>query len=920
MRLMTSLDFLDQSFERERNESFSQNYRIANNVINQMHRDLQRLASTTASVEGMGAALQAQDSKKIDKSFEEYWFQLQLENDISTVGIFSPDGKKLSLMGDDIYPADIIESARETSAPSWAILCEDNCYMYAAIAMMVDGNDVGVALYGMPLSAFVVNYTEITSSQSGVILEKFNDTYPEYNPDIIAINNRDENTAVMQMAFKKSSISQLLNYPQKINIMDSSYEVSAMDIPGQLGKRRGYFIFINNITEKVIANNLVIKSSYHFEMVGFIIMEVCLFALLLGPLNRIRLATSYMPLLAKNAYSHVRESLSKKTRRIGVFDEADTLNRVAIELSDKLEFMQNELETRANALESHSLALRKERDFVTGVLDTAHALILTHDADGNIKLINHYGCWISGYEEPDLLGKPFENLFPDGQFTQEIKQNIKALSCGERNSYQHETDMQCIGGDRMHLAWYHSSLPVPDSSAYDILTVALDISERKKAEDHLGWLASHDALTSLFNRRRFTEELERVLALSLRYKHTGAVIFFDIDHFKEVNDTCGHHTGDILLKRIADSVSQLIRDTDTLARFGGDEFALLLNESSVDEATLVSQRICESIANLQISHQGNRLHVSASVGISVFPAQGDNVTDLMSNADMAMYCVKKTGRNGWSLFDTALSVKTESQERTYWSQTVKQSLHEDLIELFFQPICNISSGQITHYEALLRIRHEDSFLPPANFIRAAEESGLIKKVDEIVIQKAFAYQHHLQRNGKIVTLAINLSGQSFQNKDLFEHIRVFANAYSIRPERIIFEITETSAVSDIDITCKTMLTLKQDGYKFALDDFGSGFSSLYYLKQFPIDFIKIDGAFIKNIARDMEDRVLVKAVVDAAKAFNLKTIAEFAETEEIVNILKEIGVDYAQGYHIDKPKAFHDVWPALPEQISAAAG
>ncbi len=918
VRLTISLQYLEKSFNEQRTETFAQNYRIANNIINQLYTDLQRLATTTTTMEGMAQALHTQDTSAIEKTFDEYWFQLQLENDISTVAIFSAQGKRLAIWGEETYPSDIVDNVISTSKPSWSILCTSNCYIYAAIAVLVEGIDAGVVLYGMPLSAFVISYAELTSSQAGLALEKPGKLTGADSMELLALNERDKNLPVIRQVMSQTGISQLMNSPQRVDTENAHYDVAAMDIPDQLGEQRGYLLFINDITDKVSANNKIIRDSYRFEILAFALVESSLFLLLIGPLNRIRNATSYMPLLAQNAFVHVRETLAKTTRNLGIMDEADTLNHVAIELSQKLETLQNELEDRAEALEHNAIDLRKERDFVTGLLDTAHALIITHDADGRIKLVNHYACWISGFEENELLSKSFESLFPFDQYSNEIAQNLHALSTGERNSYQHETPLQCLGGELLYMAWYHSSLKVADSLRYDILTVGLDISERKKAEDHLGWLASHDPLTSLFNRRRFTEELERALSMSIRHKRSGALVYFDIDHFKEVNDTCGHHIGDILLKRIADTVRQITRETDVLARFGGDEFALLMAETSINEATTVVERICESIANLQISHQGKQLHVSSSIGVTIFPEQGDNIAELMSNADMAMYCIKKSGRNGWCLFDENIAVKHDSQERIYWSQMVKQSMHEDIIDLFFQPICHIGSRQISHYETLLRIRQDESFLPPTDFIRAAEESGLIKKVDETVIQKAFAYQHRLQRNNRIVSLAINLSGQSFQNPQLFEHIRLYAQAYSIQPDRIIFEITETSAVSDIDLTCKNMLTLKQDGFKFALDDFGSGFSSLYYLKQFPIDFIKIDGAFIKNIARDMEDRVLVKTIVEAARAFNLKTIAEFVENQEIIDLLAEIGVDYAQGYYINKPASFDETWPALPQDIRAA--
>ena len=243
---------------------------------------------------------------------------------------------------------------------------------------------------------------------------------------------------------------------------------------------------------------------------------------------------------------------------------------------------------------------------------------------------------------------------------------------------------------------------------------------------------------------------------------------------------------------------------------------------------------------------------------------------------------------------------------------MKSAVEKDLIELYFQPILHIKNHRIDHYECLMRIHDNEKVLPPIDFIRAAESSGLMEKIDEHIISLAFKHKKNLELNDIHTTLAINLSGLSFQSNDLIPHIRSCLEENHITPKEIIFEITETAAVSDVTSKNDIMVNLIQMDFSFALDDFGSGFSSLSYLKQFPIQYIKIDGSFIKDILNDPEDRALVKSIIDTAKAFELKTIAEFVENKETLVLLESMNIDYAQGYFIDKPKSFSEIWGALP--------
>jgi len=917
--------FFDDQHNNERKEQFLRHKQIANASLTDIYVKLQSLAGSITSIAGVNAALikenPKQSGRELEVYLEEYWWQLQLENDITTIALYNQNNIPLTILGDFEFPTDIITLTNQTEKPQHSINCYRNCFIYSTSPLLVDGKHVGTALYGTSLSNFILNFKNITGNNIAVVYKddipnNKNSFIDNWKSNILAITDAQKMPKVLRFASEQITINDFFEKPHSIEFNDKFFDFSSLLLTISEADRPGFIIIISDITDKVQSYRTQFINGIIYDACGLIALGLCLLGILWQPMNRLRTIATYIPLLASNAFQLVRSSLRHNTREKGVLDESDTLSRHAIELADKLEAMQNQILERTADLELHQNELQKERDFVTGLLNTAHAVIITHDHTGTITLVNQHACLASGYTREELIGSNFSILFPTQVLPGEFVRHVDDLLSGSDPTFHHEADLRCKNGKSLFMAWYHSTIPNMTNESNQILTVALDISERKKAEDHLGWLASHDTLTSLFNRRRFNEELEQTLAFCQRYQRESALMFIDLDNFKDVNDTSGHHVGDLLLKRVSETLRQETRDTDVVGRFGGDEFAVLLKEISKEEADQIARRVCQKISNIQVAGEHNMHQGSCSIGVVLFPGNGnDHPSEILANADLAMYNSKRNGRNNWCFYDDSLLSKEEAKERVYWDQLVKTSLENNQITLFFQPIMKIKQRSISHYECLLRIKEDGKILPPVNFIRAAEEGGLITKVDEYVIDLAFQYKRLLEMNGIDTSFAINLSGLSFQNSNLVHHVSSCAEEYGINRNQIIFEITETAAVSDTNSSNLVMHQLKEKGFLFALDDFGAGFSSLYYLKQFPIDFIKIDGAFIKNITTDIEDQVLVKTVIDAANAFELHTIAEFVENKEALLLLESMRVDYAQGYFIDKPKSFDEIWD-VPNQTT----
>jgi len=424
----------------------------------------------------------------------------------------------------------------------------------------------------------------------------------------------------------------------------------------------------------------------------------------------------------------------------------------------------------------------------------------------------------------------------------------------------------------------------------------------QKSEKELIWQAEHDSLTGLKNRHRFQHDFNQILKQAKRSGIEGALLYFDLDQFKYVNDTSGHQTGDVLLKLVADQIKKTIRSTDICARLGGDEFALILPETNEDGAIKLADKIQETLAEISLPTEEYVHRTSASIGIVMFPRHGDDVEELVSNGDIAMYHAKDNGRGNCYLFSESNSTREQIHQRLRWKDIIEDALNENRLMLYFQPILDTRSNLISHHEALLRVIQEDGeILPPGTFISEAEQAGLINLVDYHVLELALQYlsKHHNSVN----KIAVNLSGKTINDENLVSHIDNLLTTYQVPPESIIFEITETAAVADILVASRIMKDINALGCQFALDDFGIGFSSFYYLKQLPAEYIKIDGAFIRNITTNIDDQLFVQAITTVSTGLGKKTVAEFVENQEVLDLIRQYGVDYAQGYHVGKPQA-----------------
>jgi len=449
------------------------------------------------------------------------------------------------------------------------------------------------------------------------------------------------------------------------------------------------------------------------------------------------------------------------------------------------------------------------------------------------------------------------------------------------------------------------------------LWVYEDITRERQTAEQLIYLAERDALTGLYNRRRLQEELTRLLDSSERHHNKGALIFFDLDEFKYVNDTFGHRAGDTMLIRIAGEVGALVRRNETLCRLGGDEFALLMPDTSTQEAEALAERMVRAISQIPFRFEGQNFRLTTSLGIAFYPEQANTTEDLIAHADAAMYQAKESGKNTWRKYRIDLDTSREMVCRLTWNDRINIAMKKNLLRLHHQGIYHSLSGQLSHLEVLVRMVDEEDntrLIMPGSFIHHAEKSGQILNLDRWVISESIAL---LAKSTLIPALAINISGRSFDEPTLPQFIAKQLSNYKVEPQRLLIELTETSAVSDLQDAVRFIEALQKNGCITCLDDFGTGFSSFAYLKHLRADVLKIDGLFIRDLPNDVDNQVFVKSIVDVARGLGKKTVAEFVESADIYTMLQGMGVDMVQGYHLDLPQENH---PAIADALARTKG
>ena len=553
-------------------------------------------------------------------------------------------------------------------------------------------------------------------------------------------------------------------------------------------------------------------------------------------------------------------------------------------------------------------ALFREKESAQITLQSIGDGVITTDADCNVEYINPVAEDLTGWRVDDGSGRPIDEIFRGfHEETCEPLENPLSVAIRRNRAIKSVRPTLLIRRDGNELYIESTASPIRDGKGNVTggVLVFHDVSESRELNRRLSYHASHDILTGLVNRREFENRLERALKSAKARETSYALCYLDLDQFKIVNDSCGHSAGDALLGQLGALLKSKIRWRDTLARLGGDEFGVLLESCSLEEAMQTAESLRLAIGDYKFLWDDRSFRLGVSIGVVPIAADNEDVAALLSAADSACAAAKEAGRNRIHSFQENDIDLMRRRREMQWAARINNALEENRFELFRQTIQPLQVEEPgAHYEILLRMRDENGgIISPGLFIEAAERYGITPSIDRWVIRSAFRWLvSEADERERLALCSINLSGQSLGDEKFLPFVVDQFQMSGLDATKICFEITETAAIASYSQANRFINALKELGCKFALDDFGTGLSSFGYLKHFPVDFLKIDGSFVKEILHDPIDREMVRSINEIGHLTGKQTIAEFAENEEIITMLRGMGIDYAQGYGVSEPK------------------
>jgi diguanylate cyclase (GGDEF)-like protein len=547
----------------------------------------------------------------------------------------------------------------------------------------------------------------------------------------------------------------------------------------------------------------------------------------------------------------------------------------------------------------------------------AHAdyCVLLLGAGGEIVWENLAAAQQLAAEFESVRGRLFGELLGLDPRRYENVMRLNRLLSGELASLKHEAEWHDRRGEERIFEWCHTRLApgtLASSEEFACLTIGFEITSQKTEERRLVSLADRDPLTGLYNRRRFEDNFEKILARASRYGHGVALLYFDIDNFKLINDLSGHKVGDEIIQKVSQVLKQSIRASDLPVRQGGDEFAVVMDEVDIDTVNAAVQHFSERLSSVRFRRNDRLNSISCSIGVALYPEHGSNVSQLMANADMAMYRAKSESRSNtnWVVYDPSFTDLDTLSEQVKWKDRLQTALREERLLLFYQPIQQLKDGRITHCEALMRMIGEDGHVVmPAAFIPHAEHTGLINELDRRGVDIALMHMSQLLVQGRKPRVAVNVSTKTLQAGGFYEFLKQRLEYSNVPGELLTIEITETAAIDGVDKMAELLHRISALGCQFSLDDFGAGFSSWLNLRKLPISFLKIDGSFVRHVTESPNDPLFVKAINEVSQGLHIKTVAECVEDKRTLDTLKALGVDYVQGFYIGSPmQRLHDVF------------
>lgn len=839
----------------------------------------------------------------IDKN----WLPWQMEWQLDNITLFDKQGSTVRSWGSQIPVPDlIIKEVLEKSAAVQTVYCKKSCFQQLITPVGTQAL-AGVVSTARSFADIITDYKRGSGSDMAMLMTNTDAVYAKNHhwPYAVATENLSENNLpVFEFIATHYPISNFINRRKMIVLSGGFFDVSLIPVQQQNTanlSNTAYFLLIDDISADFKRLQAEALRIWLYGVFDLAVLLALVMWVLRGWLRRLNNVSEAFPLLQQYQYDAFSKRLTRNKNRYG-HDELTNLDHTLLAVVKQLKNSEQAVHANTCELMEKSQYLAKERDFIHQLIEVAPVIIVTQKLNGIILSINQAG--VNGFEADRLsiVGKVFDVFLPETDREHSKKLNELRLGQGDEQ-FQISGFLMTKAGKQKETSWSHTIVRVNGSlDEAVVLTLGIDISVSKITQEKLLKMATYDYVTGLSNRRKFEEDFVLELASAKRYGYQIALFYLDLDKFKLINDTEGREAGDKVLTQVATVLKEAMRLTDLLSRVGGDEFALIMPHADLNGVEHMAQKINRVLLAHDIYIAGKTYKMTASIGVAIFPEHGLVTSELLKNADCAMYQAKAAGHGQYRIFSPDSDYQDKLNLMLHWREIIEDAIANDKFILYYQPIRNLKTNVISHFECLIRLQKEDGeLIMPADFINHAEELGLAGRIDRLVLKKVVQKHMELNQQGKDYKLTINLSGRLFNDVAIFDDISWLIRDRNVDPGKIIFEIAETAIVSNFAAADRLIAQINELGCLIAFDNFGVGFSSVYYLNRFPIAYVKIDGSFIRKIDKSDDDKVFVKALSGVAQAYGKKTVAESVESEEALEILKEIGIDFVQGFYIGAP-------------------
>jgi diguanylate cyclase (GGDEF)-like protein len=837
---------------------------------------------------------------------DEKWSRWQLSWGIENIVLFDGIGATIKSWGSPM-PTDeaTIHKVIHSEIPGHRTICTDICFQQAVVPVI--GRSKTVGAYGVTRSFadIMIKYKQATGADIGILYthDALSDAPDRPWPYRLAGLTLPDNKKLYGYIATHVALSELIGQTKTIHLDDATYEIGIAPIQDDR-KQSPLYLFINDITkiEENLQNDL--QKVWLYGVISLLGSLTLLPILLHYAFSRVARLSEALPLLAAHQYDKFRARIAFPKTASSDYDELDQLHRTALTLAQQLESLEQEVHSNTLSLIKKSRELAIERDFIRQLIDTAPIIILTQKLNGIILTINQAGVQELGREERSIKGKIFDLLIPETEW--EHHKKLSMLRSGEITG-QFQVDGQLVSetGKVRDISWLHSLFNPPNNpDEAVILTLGVDNSERSQHQQKMLPQPTQDPVTGLASYQQFRDELVIALATARRYDYLLAVLLFDVDRYEEIIDLHGPRAGEAMLAWVTRRLKDSLRSIDRLSRINKNVFALLISHVKTDHLAAFAKKLNQKINASPFIYAGVSYRLSVHIGIAVYPEHGLTPNDLYANADAARLQAGQTGPGSFHCCQLSGDRQLKIEQMLNSRQILEQAIMKDRFVLEYQPVRYSQSSVPHHYECHLRLPQDNGErLLPEMFLNHAEELGLAGKICCIAFKQALRTLHEAGRHGKDFRLSLTLSGKIFEDPSFYDDIAYLFDLYDIGPEKIIFEIPE-AAVESHYAQAKTLIQqFKMLGCGVGLDDFGVSFSSFYYLKNLPLDYVKMSAPLIRQVDQNLDDRMFVKSLADVAHTFGKLTLAKAVENAGILATLQELGIDLVQGSAIGSPEA-----------------